>query len=99
MSGKQTVITILGVAAIAGCTWSFNAWLDQQSFNKKSEFDAKLSEQETARYQMIKDLASEVVSLERSKEAREGTLGASQSDSLQKGEWPKAPLYSGRDKF
>lgn len=73
MSGKQTVITILGVAAIAGCTWSFNAWLDQQSFNKKSEFDAKLSEQETARYQMIKDLASEVVSLEKSKEAIEGT--------------------------
>ena len=68
MSGKQTVITILGVAAIAGCSWSFNAWLDQQSFNKKSEVAAKLSEQETARYQMIKDLASEVVSLERSKE-------------------------------
>ena len=69
MSGRQTVITILGVAAIAGCSWSFNAWLDQQSFNKKSEVDAKLSEQETARYQMIKDLASEVVSLEKSKEA------------------------------
>lgn len=69
MSGKQTVMTILGVAAIAGCSWSFNAWLDQQSFNKKSEVDAKLSEQETARYQMIKDLASEVVSLEKSKEA------------------------------
>ena len=69
MSGKQTVITILGVAAIAGCSWSFNAWLDQQSFNKKSEVDAKLSEQETARYQMINDLASEVVSLEKSKEA------------------------------
>ena len=69
MSGKQTVITILGVAAIAGCSWSFNAWLDQQSFTKKSEVAAKLSEQETARYQMIKDLASEVVSLEKSKEA------------------------------
>lgn len=73
MSVKQAVITILGVASITGCSWSFNAWLDQQSFNKKSKFDAKLREQETARYQMIKDLASEVIGLAKSKEAFEET--------------------------
>ena len=68
MIAKQTVITILGIAAIVGCSWSFNAWLNHQSFNKKSEVDAKLGEQQVARYQIFKDLANEVISLRNSKD-------------------------------
>lgn len=68
MSGKQIVITILGIAVIAGCSWSFSAWLNHQSFNKKSEVGAKLGEQEVARYQIFKDLANEVISLRNSKD-------------------------------
>lgn len=68
MIAKQTVITILGVAAIVCCSLSFNAWLNQQSLNKKSEVDAKLEEQEVARYQIFKDLANEVINLRNPKD-------------------------------
>lgn len=73
MDGQQTIIAILTVAAIVSSNWSFKLQLAAQSRRQKIEFDAKENAEETARYQMITDLVSEVIGLAKSKGAFEET--------------------------
>lgn len=73
MNGTQTLIAILGVAAIAGSSWSLKIWLETQSHDKKIEFDAKANEQETERYRILADLANQNAQLASAKAAFEQT--------------------------
>lgn len=58
MTGEQALIAILGTAGFAGSSWAFKAWLDARSNDKKLELDLRTTEQETERYRILADLAS-----------------------------------------
>jgi hypothetical protein len=57
MSPEQLMITVIGLAVVAGSTIAFRAWLKHQSDNKKLDAEAKqriaLSEQDTQRLEIV----------------------------------------------
>lgn len=73
MNGTQSLAAILGVAAILGGGWYLKLWLEAKSRDKKAEYDANASKEETERFRLVVELAQQNAQLAGAKTAFEET--------------------------
>lgn len=73
MTGTQTLVAILGVAAMIGGVWGWAAWLEAQSREKQLDIAARARDQETERLRIISD-AIKVSYQGKEEGASDGTL-------------------------
>ena len=59
MSGNESVIAILGVAAMYATSTIFKAYINTSAQKHKIEYRAKMNEEETERYRIFSELASQ----------------------------------------
>lgn len=71
MDGTQALIAILGVAAMVGGVWVVKLWLEARSRDKKIEFEANATKEETERFRIISELAKNNAQLAGAKAALE----------------------------
>ena len=57
MTGKQTLIAILGVAAMLGGVWSWGMWLRARTRIKQLDLAARVRNHETARLRVVSNIA------------------------------------------
>lgn len=58
MSGIESVIAILGVAGIAGSVVAWKAYLNSRAALRKIDYQARMSEEETRRFQILAGIAN-----------------------------------------